>query len=110
MGCQFPNVRFAFNEAALDSSAQSELKAVADCIKERGATITIEGHCDERGTEEYNLALGDSRANAVRKYLERLGVPASKMNVISKGETQPIDSGSSEDAWAKNRRAEFIEQ
>lgn len=108
--CEFPKVRFAFNEANLDSGAKAGLDQVASCIKEKNATITIEGHCDERGTEEYNLALGDQRANAVRKYLERLGIPGAKLNVVSKGENEPLSSASTEEAWAENRRAEFEER
>jgi peptidoglycan-associated lipoprotein len=108
--CSYPKVRFGFNEAALTPEAKAGLEQVAACVKEKSSTITVEGHCDERGTEEYNLALGDQRANAVKKYLERLGVPASKLNVVSKGENQPLVNRSDEEAWAENRRAEFEER
>lgn len=105
--CGYPTVRFPFNEATLSADARDGLQEVADCIKEAGGTLRIEGHCDERGTEEYNLALGDRRARAVMEYLERLGVARSKMRVVSMGEADPIDPRSTEAAWAKNRRAEF---
>jgi peptidoglycan-associated lipoprotein len=68
----------------------------------------IEGHCDERGTNEYNLALGDRRAYSSRAFLADLGIDDSRLSIISYGEEQPIDSRSSEEAWAKNRRAHFV--
>ncbi len=108
--CEYPSVRFPFNQANLTSGVKDGLQQVVDCLKTKGGTIVIEGHCDERGTEEFNLALGDRRARAVKKYLVRLGVPSSKLQVVSKGENEPTDNGSNEDAWAANRRAEFIEQ
>jgi peptidoglycan-associated lipoprotein len=108
--CDYPTVRFDFNRATLRPEVRDGLQQVVDCLKQKGGTIVIEGHCDERGTEEYNFALGDRRAQAVKRYLSRLGVDAGKLRVVSKGETQPLDYGSNESAWAKNRRAEFIEQ
>jgi peptidoglycan-associated lipoprotein len=108
--CSYPTVQFPFNEATLSRSVKDGLGQVVECMKSKGGTIIIEGHCDERGTEEYNLALGDRRARAVQKYLGQLGVPSSKMRVISKGEVDPKDSGHDEGAWSANRRAEFIEQ
>lgn len=107
MGCEYPRIHFPFNEATITSESRAVLDKIAECLKTEEVTLTIEGHCDERGTEEYNLALGDSRANAVRKYLERLGITGKRLNVVSKGETQPLASGQGEDAWAQNRRAEF---
>ena len=68
----------------------------------------IEGHCDERGTDEYNLALGERRANSTRKYLISLGIEASRISTISYGEERPLDSENSEEAWTKNRRAHFV--
>lgn len=105
--CDFPTVQFAFDKATLTLEVRQGLEQVADCLQ-LGGTIVIEGHCDERGTEEYNLALGDRRARAVKSYLSSLGVPSSKLRVVSKGETEPLDNRSTESAWAKNRRAEFI--
>lgn len=108
--CAYPTVRFPFNEATLSRSVKDGLNEVVECLQQKGGLIRIEGHADERGTEEYNLALGDRRAREVKKYLVRLGVPSSKLNVVSKGEAEPANSSSNEDAWAENRRAEFIEQ
>jgi peptidoglycan-associated lipoprotein len=73
-----------------------------------GAPLRVEGHCDERGTEEYNLALGDRRADAVRNWLINHGVDASRLQSVSKGELEPADPGHGESAWSKNRRAEFL--
>jgi peptidoglycan-associated lipoprotein len=72
--------------------------------------IRIEGHCDERGTVDYNLALGERRARSAQQYLGDLGVPTRRMSTISYGEENPVDRGHSENAWAKNRRAEFLER
>jgi len=71
-------------------------------------SIMIEGHCDERGTEEYNLGLGDKRANSARDYLVSLGVSATRIKTISYGEERPFDPAHTEEAWAKNRRAHFV--
>jgi peptidoglycan-associated lipoprotein len=108
--CEYGRVNFGFNESNLTEAAKSQLNSIAECLKSREGTVTIEGHADERGTEEYNLALGDSRANAVRKYLERLGVPSARLKVVSKGENEPLVNASNEEAWSQNRRAEFIER
>lgn len=89
------------SKATLENDA-SELKKFSDLA------LTIEGHCDERGTEDYNMALGEKRAKAVKDYLVSLGIPASWMTVISYGETRPFDPGHDEEAWAKNRRAHFV--
>jgi peptidoglycan-associated lipoprotein len=71
------------------------------------AKIRIEGHCDERGTNEYNMALGERRANSAKKYLIKLGVKESQLSTISYGEEKPLDPGHNEEAWAMNRRAHF---
>jgi peptidoglycan-associated lipoprotein len=70
--------------------------------------ITIEGHCDERGTAEYNLALGEKRALAAKTYLVSLGVPADRLRTVSYGKEFPVDPGHDESAWSKNRRAHFV--
>jgi len=70
--------------------------------------IQVEGHCDERGTNEYNLALGERRANAAKKYLVSLGISADRISSISYGEEKPLDTGHNEEAWAKNRRGHFV--
>lgn len=107
--CKLPAIRFGFNAAELSSQSREQLAAVADCIREHSGVVTIEGHCDERGTTEFNLALGDRRARAVYKYLSTLGVPRSRLRPISKGEEEPLDDGRNEAAWTANRRTEFEE-
>ena len=72
--------------------------------------IIIEGHCDERGTNEYNLALGERRANSAKDYIVNLGVEPSRLKTVSYGEEKPFAEGHSEDAWAQNRRAHFVAQ
>jgi len=87
---------------ALSKNAEALLKKVAD------SKIQIAGHCDERGSDEYNLALGDRRAKSVAKYLTTLGVKADRISTISYGKEKPAVQGSNEAAWSKNRRAEFV--
>jgi len=102
-------VYFPYDSYSLQGDAREALKFNANWLKQNSsATVQIEGHCDERGTTEYNLALGEKRANAARDYLERLGVESSRISVISYGEERPQETGSNETAWAKNRRAAFI--
>ncbi len=107
--CIYPTVRFEFNRWSLSADVKEQLQGVAGCLKEKSVSLTIEGHADERGTEEYNLALGERRARAVRDYLRRLGVASSQLDVISKGELEPINPESNETAWSENRRADFVE-
>ncbi len=108
--CKTGPVQFGFNEASLTSDSRANLEALADCIRKTqpDAQITIEGHADERGTEEYNLALGERRANAVKKYLANLGLSADRLRTVSYGEERPLNPSSNESAWAANRRAEFV--
>jgi peptidoglycan-associated lipoprotein len=99
-------VHFATDSADVDSEAQSILTAqVAWLRKNPNVRATIEGHCDERGTREYNLALGDRRANSAKTFLVNAGIDASRLTVISYGKERPVDTGSDEGAWAQNRRA-----
>lgn len=106
---QMQTVYFGYDSYTLTSAAREALKMNAQWLQDNQAvTIQIEGHCDERGTTEYNIALGERRANAVVNYLSRMGVDTSRMSTISYGEERPLDLGHSEDAWAKNRRAEFV--
>ena len=106
MGLQ--TVHFPFDSFVLDSGAKSTLKANADILKEKPSVkVQIEGHCDQRGGIQYNIALGEKRANTAKKFLEDLGVHADRMTVISFGKEKPVDSSSSEEAYAKNRRANF---
>ncbi|MFZ7127738.1 MAG: peptidoglycan-associated lipoprotein Pal [Desulfobacterales bacterium] len=103
------HVYFAFDSAALSPMAQDTLRQKAAYLKENpGVSVTIEGHCDERGTNEYNLALGERRAESARSFLVDLGISASRMTTISYGEERPADPGHNEEAWSKNRRAQFV--
>ena len=93
----------------MSPAAQALLDANATVLKTyRNWTVTIEGHCDERGSAEYNLALGERRAVAARAYLVSLGVPADRLRTVSYGKEFPFDSGKDEAAFAKNRRAHFV--
>jgi peptidoglycan-associated lipoprotein len=103
-------VYFGFNEANLTDEARTALNNNAEYLRNHeGQRIQVEGHCDSRGSTEYNLALGERRAMAVRKYLVKLGVNPKRLEIISYGEERPVDPGQSEDAWSQNRRAEFME-
>jgi peptidoglycan-associated lipoprotein len=105
--CTFEPVRFEFNEFGLTPAAQSTLSQYADCIKKGSLRFTLEGHADERGTEEYNMVLSQKRAASVRKYLVDLGVAPGALDTVGYGENKPAMSGSNEEAWAANRRVEF---
>jgi peptidoglycan-associated lipoprotein len=102
------DVFFGFDRYDLDDSALATLTRNARIMREHSdVVILIEGHCDERGTVEYNLALGEKRAKAVRDHLVQLGIPATRLRVTSYGESRPFALGSTEQAWAQNRRAHF---
>jgi len=103
-------VYFAFDSSDLDPPARDVLQEAAAYLEAHPTgLIQIAGHCDERGTQEYNLALGERRAQSVRDYLRQLGVPGDRLITISYGEEVPVDTGSNESAWAGNRRCEFAE-
>jgi peptidoglycan-associated lipoprotein len=105
----FQPVFFAFDSSDIDAAGQQALNKNADIMKKYSTwVITIEGHTDERGTAEYNLALGERRAVAARTYLVSLGIPADRVRTVSYGKEFPFDPGHNEDAWAKNRRAQFV--
>lgn len=102
-------VHFEFDKSELTPEAKAILAENARKLLENpGINIRIEGHCDERGTVEYNLALGERRANSARNYLINFGVASDRMSIISYGEERPVDPASNSVAWAKNRRAEFV--
>lgn len=102
------DVFFDFDKYNLRDDSRSALQANARLLKENSNyKLVLEGHCDERGTVEYNLALGQRRADAVLDYLVDLGVPPSQLSTISYGKERPFDKGHNEAAWAKNRRAHF---
>ncbi|MBY0369576.1 peptidoglycan-associated lipoprotein Pal [bacterium] len=106
---ELETVYFGFDSFSLDNTARDTLKTSAQWLTDNPtATIQVEGHCDERGTTEYNLALGERRSNAAKDYLQKLGVDASRISVISYGEERPAEMGGDEAAWARNRRASFV--
>jgi peptidoglycan-associated lipoprotein len=102
------NVYFDFDKATLDYKAQELLKQKAMWLRDfPDANVVIEGHCDERGTNAYNLALGERRAESAKAFLVNLGISGARLTTISYGEEKPVDMGHNEEAWAKNRRAAF---
>jgi peptidoglycan-associated lipoprotein len=103
------NIYFAFDDSTLDDNAQELLKQKAVWLQDNtDANVVIEGHCDERGTNAYNLALGERRAESVKAFLVNLGITDTRLTTISYGEEKPADMGHNEEAWAKNRRAAFV--
>jgi len=102
------DIHFDYDSSELSEMAKEGLKEKAAWLKANASVlVNIEGHCDERGTTEYNLALGDRRANTAKSYLVNLGVAASRLNTISYGEEKPLDSAKTEAAYKSNRRAHF---
>lgn len=102
------DIHFDFDSYAVNSSELPKIEGVGSFMKQdRSVRLIIEGHCDERGTVEYNLALGQKRAEAVKDYLLKLGIETGRIRTISYGKEVPVESGKSEEAWAKNRRAHF---
>jgi peptidoglycan-associated lipoprotein len=102
------NIHFAFDSSELSPEARQLLNAKADYLRSNTTVkFTVQGHCDERGTAAYNMALGERRADIVKKYLVSQGVTTERMKTVSFGEERPLDSSRSEAAWAKNRRAQF---
>jgi peptidoglycan-associated lipoprotein len=102
-------VYFDTDQAVLRADARASLKARAEAIRQHPewGVVTIQGHCDERGSDEYNLALGERRAAAVKRYLGDLGVPASRLETVTYGENRPAVPGHDETAWRYNRRSEL---
>lgn len=102
-------IHFEFDSSEILDDDRTTLDAHSDYLTANtGTTVTLEGHTDERGSREYNMALGERRANAVRQYLELKGVSASQLKTVSYGEERPVASGSDEDSWAQNRRVELV--
>jgi peptidoglycan-associated lipoprotein len=100
---------FPLDSAELDASGQSVVQSNAELLKKYSSwVITIEGHCDERGTAEYNLALGERRALSAKNYLVSLGIPADQVRTVSYGKEFPFEPGHDDNAWSKNRRAHFV--
>ena len=106
---QIPDIHFDFDKSNLKPEARAILKAGAPAyLRYKNYKLVIEGHCDERGTSEYNLALGQRRADETSKYLIDLGIEKERIKTISYGKERPLDPGHNETAWAKNRRAHFV--
>lgn len=103
------SVHFGYDKSSLDASAKKEIAQNVEWMKKNAsAKVQIEGHCDARGTIEYNVALGERRANAVKSYMVSLGVAADRLSTISYGKEKPLVNGDTEEAYAKNRRANFV--
>ena len=108
-GGRFEDVLFAYDSADLDGSGTQATRANADLLRNESGKVEIEGHCDDRGTAEYNLALGARRAKAVRDALVALGIKASRLSTVSYGEELPICHEATESCWASNRRGHIVD-
>lgn len=105
------DIYFDFDQSMIRPDAQEVLRKKAEFLRENSVvSVVIEGHCDERGTSEYNLALGERRALAAKAFLMDLGISSSRLSTISYGEERPVDPRSNEEGWARNRRAHFVLQ
>lgn len=105
----FEDIRFDYDKYDIAPEAKTVLQNVASwLLKNTSAKLSIEGHCDERGTNEYNLALGDRRAKAARDFLIAMGIASNRIEMVSYGEEKPLCTDSSEECWAKNRRDHFV--
>ena len=102
------SIYFAFDSALIAYGARPVLQEVRSEEKTSGRALRVEGNCDERGTTEYNLALGDQRARVAAKYLQAMGVPEENLEIVSYGSERPKNPGHDEEAWANNRRADFV--
>ena len=103
------NIYFDYDKSSIRPDAREILKANSEIfMKNKDAKIVVEGYCDERGTAEYNMALGERRAQEAKQYLINLGIDAARMETISYGEEKPLDTRSIEEAWAQNRRVQFL--
>jgi peptidoglycan-associated lipoprotein len=101
-------IHFGYDSFQLDDAARSALDSNAKLLRDNpDLSVSVDGHCDERGTVEYNQALGQKRAEAVQQYLSDQGIPSTRFRVISYGKERPVDEGHDESAWARNRRVEF---
>ncbi len=105
---QFTPVYFDYDSAQINDSERSKIEAVADGIKRGSQSVIVEGNCDERGSGEYNLALGERRALAIRAYLIGLGIDGARVQTKSYGEERPVAMGHDESSWSQNRRGEFV--
>jgi peptidoglycan-associated lipoprotein len=103
------NIHFAFDSSKLSDQAQQILNSKADYLRTYpGVTVTVEGYCDERGTDAYNMVLGKRRAQSVKSFLVNSGISTNRLNAVSYGKKRPMDMGHDEASWAKNRRVQFV--
>lgn len=108
MKSPFSDIHFDFDKSLIKDGDRPNLQKIANYLKQHPrAKVRIEGNCDERGTSEYNMALGERRAESAKRYLVSLGVPAAEVSTISFGKEKPLDPGHTEEAWTKNRRDHF---
>jgi peptidoglycan-associated lipoprotein len=105
--CRHVRVYFGLDDAALGAEAKALLSSKTACYQGTPAPVVVEGHCDERGTTDYNIALGQRRADGVKRHLQTMGVSPGRVSSVSYGEERPLDAGRDESAWSKNRRAEI---
>jgi peptidoglycan-associated lipoprotein len=108
LSANFDDVYFNFDKYNIREDAKPTLRDLASWLSQKDAKVIVEGHCDERGTDEYNLGLGDRRSNSTKQYLVASGVSSNKIETISYGEEKPLCTQKSEGCWSKNRRAHFI--
>ncbi len=109
LGISVNDIHFAFDKYDLDDNAKVILKDLSGVLSSNPkAKVVIEGNCDERGTKEYNIALGEKRASAAKQYLISLGIPSARIDTVSYGKEKPICTDSTEDCWSKNRRDHFV--
>lgn len=109
LAAELQKIYFNFDSADLSEESRSSLSKNAEYLsKNSGVKVRIEGNCDERGSDDYNMALGERRAKAAKDYLVNLGIASDRLSTISYGEEKPADAGHDEAAWARNRRAEFV--
>ena len=109
-GCTNFTVYFGFDSSIVEPAMRAQLDTLAACVKGRGATVRVEGNCDNKGTTEYNLALGQRRAESITRYLQGLGVSPLKLRAVSYGEERPAASGNDDASQSKNRRADILVQ
>ena len=108
--CQLETVHFDFNDSSLTADARRVLETDVRCLKTGKSRVVLAGYCDERGTEDYNLHLGERRAASVKKYLSAMGIDPKHLKTISYGKERPVNPGHDEAAWAENRRVELSRQ
>jgi peptidoglycan-associated lipoprotein len=106
---KFATVFFDYDKASIRADQRGNMRSNAELLKKYPSVkILVEGHCDERGSDEYNMALGQRRADTAKQYLIEYGITGSRINTVSFGESRSVDNGRNESSWAKNRRAEFV--